>query len=124
MQEERRRAAAEARSKKLRTQLENKRKVRSMPSQSPPPRPHQPAGRTRASCGDVAAALLAAWARPGQACLAPHTSPTLPHLTSPHQTPYLAPPHPTHPSPQDLDKFEKLAALPSIQEALADKYSR
>ncbi|KAL4430549.1 hypothetical protein ABPG77_005789 [Micractinium sp. CCAP 211/92] len=49
-QEERRRAAAEARSKKLRTQLENKRK--------------------------------------------------------------------------DLDKFEKLAALPSIQEALADKYSR
>ena len=26
--------------------------------------------------------------------------------------------------PQDLDKFEKLAALPSVAEALADKYSR
>ena len=25
---------------------------------------------------------------------------------------------------QDLDKFEKLAALPSMQEALADKYSK
>lgn len=92
-QQERQRAAAEARSKKLRSQLDLKTKVGGCPDM-----PRLCLCRRLYLCVAVSAS---GWVQQRKAC-APST----------------------HVPLQELEKFEKLAALPSVQEALADKYSQ